>query len=511
MQPAHSSSPPRSWKRFDRQTESTLCQRRRKSRLVCSVAFLLLVYGGIASQTTQANESTISSFIDIQSYTVSFDVDFQQQAIGVHVSIRFSLPEPGKALFDLKPATTRFRIGTSGAWINSDLPSVEIQRRQWRTLPHLFEANTLYMLEAEYELTPANTPRCRFECSIDPRGSTRRLLPATQFMLGDTFVNSDAPRSRQTDGVDFLMAVMDYDVNTYRTEGRTFLERYIPMSLESDQFPLAIHVTLPKSNQPDATRTHRVMANGTVDTTQTGFSVTYSKHSTCSSVYFHLVPIDRYYLSESIISVHDKNVPVAVYSMQSAGESFHAKVKDKASKYVKQFGKEIGFYPHDAYVAHLYPRSGGMEYSGATSCNPGSLAHEVMHSWWGRGAKPVDGNAGWIDEAVTVWWVDSGGRLSTPPPSLGSHSRRSSRPLAVPGEYRRMTSALAYSQGSRFISYVASHFQAHGVAFKPVLVKFLRKYMHATYTTEQFLDHLQSHCPAELDLQPAIDFYVYGK
>lgn len=506
MQLAPSSSPPRFWNRFARHTELTLGQPLGIRRLVCAIAVVLFAPAGIACQPAQADDSTAGSFMDIQSYDTTFDVDFPKQVIGVQVRILFKLPESGKALFDLRPSVKRYRLGTSGAWIDADFPSAEIQRRQWRTLPHHFKANTLYVLEAEYELTSANTPRCRLECSIDPRGSTRRLLPATQFMHGETFVESDSPRASKTDGIDFLMAVMDYDANTYRTEGRTFLERYMPMSLESDQFPLTIHVTTPKSN-----RAHRVMANGSAKATQTGFDVRYPEHSTCSSIYFHLVPIDRYYLSESVARIGDKNVPVAVYSMRSAGEPFHVKVKDKAAQYVEHFGNEIGFYPHDAYLAHLYPRSGGMEYSGATSCDPGSLRHEIMHSWWGRGAKPADGNAGWIDEAVTVWWVDSNGRLSTPPPATDFKARRKSQPLSVPGEYRRMTNALAYSQGSRFITHVASHLKAHDVAPKPVFVDFLRKYMHTTYTTEQFLDHLRQHCPTELDLQPAIDFYVYGE
>ncbi|GAB5405168.1 MAG: hypothetical protein Aurels2KO_33990 [Aureliella sp.] len=339
-----------------------------------------------------------------------------------------------------------------------------------------------------------------------PRGSTRRLIPAVQFFLEQSIAPHAARTSQPADGVDFLMAVMDYDTTTYRTDGRTFLERYLPSSLESDQFAMTIHVDLSNVARP-----HRVIANGQPIQTSRGWRVDYPPTSTCSSIYFHLLPVDRYFFSTSTATVADRSVPVSVYSTRAAGRPFHDSIKDRPREYLETLGSEIGFYPHQSFVAHVYPRSGGMEYSGATSCDPSALKHEVMHSWFGRGAHPADGNAGWIDEAITYWWVDRRSPITSPPQRLSDLQQRPARPLATPGEYRRMTPSAAYRQGGRFIGHVASEFKMHDVDMKQVLVDFLGRYSHGIYTNDQFLDHLRASSPAGFDIQPAIDTLVLGK
>ncbi len=469
-------------------------------------------------QARQTND-VAASFIDIQTQQVRFVVDAQSQKIMVQVAVSFRLPQTetdlpsskGQALFDLVPSVHRYRIGLSGAWVNGDFPTCRIDRRTWRTLPYALELGKQYTLQTEYELTPSNTPRCRFECSVVPSGSTRRLISAVQFFRAQDIAQSGKRSSPPADGVDFLMAVMDYDPSTYRTDGRTFYERYLPSSLESDQFSLTIDVDLRDSGVPSIARPHRIMANGQVQETTRGWRAKYPATSTCSSVFFHLVPDDRYYFSSSTATIAQQEIPVTVYSTRAAGQQFHDGTKERPREYLELLGAEIGFYPHRAFVAHLFPRSGGMEYSGATSCDPGALKHEVMHSWFGRGAHPADGNAGWIDEAITYWWVDRGSPTTNPPPKINEMLRPTPRALARPGEYQRMTPSAAYRQGGKFIGLVASAFKQHDVDIKAVLIDFVEQHLHSTYSNEQFLEHLRTSAPPGVDLQPAIDALVFGK
>jgi hypothetical protein len=337
-------------------------------------------------------------------------------------------------------------------------------------------------------LNAENTPRCRFECSVIPTGKTRTLTPAIH-----SFENG-----RQ---LDFLMAVMDYAPATYRTDGRTFLERYIPSGQESDLHRLSINVELTGSDVP-----HRIIANGRVD----GLRVEFPEHTSCSSAYFHLIPAARYFVSEQTLDVANQTIDVTVYSTVAAGEEFHQKSVSNVVAGVEERALEIGFYPNESFIAHLYPKAGGMEYTGATSCAPSALRHEITHSWFGRGMRPRSGADGWIDEAITTWWVDRRGRFDATPASLEELSKKRFRKLSFESRYFRMTPSASYRQGAECIAYLASVYSHGGRDLKAVLIDFAEENMHRAVSTEQFLNYVISRAPETDELEQAMRLFVYG-
>ncbi len=282
------------------------------------------------------------------------------------------------------------------------------------------------------------------------------------------------------------MAVMDYDRQTYRTDGRTFLERYIPASVESDQHSLRISVTMDGTDAP-----HRLLSNGRVD----GMQVVFPDYTTCSSAYFHLIPESRYFVSATSVTPSGVTIPVKVYSTVAAGGEFHNKAVANVRKSFAEIVDEMGFYPNESFLVHLYPRSGGMEYTGATSCAPSALRHEIFHSWFGRGVRPFDGNSGWIDEAVTSWWVDQRSALDAAAIPKNPSYRRGLQQLATGNSWKRMTPTGSYRQGAAFIRYVATEYHNHGADLKPILLDFAKQNMHEPITTKEFLDYLIEKTP----------------
>ena len=78
---------------------------------------------------------------------------------------------------------------------------------------------------------------------------------------------------------------------------------------------------------------------------------------------------------------------------------------ERTEHYINVLESNFGPFPHDSVTIFAKPGAGrgGMEYAGATATTLGSLRHELNHSYFARSAVPVNGNAGWIDEAIAEW------------------------------------------------------------------------------------------------------------
>jgi hypothetical protein len=75
---------------------------------------------------------------------------------------------------------------------------------------------------------------------------------------------------------------------------------------------------------------------------------------------------------------------------------------------LEDFDAWLGPYAHgESYLLWVrQDRESSMEYDGATLTQMHNIRHEVLHSWFGRGASPVADLHGWLDEAMTTWVVD---------------------------------------------------------------------------------------------------------
>jgi hypothetical protein len=126
-----------------------------------------------------------------------------------------------------------------------------------------------------------------------------------------------------------------------------------------------------------------------------------------------------------------------------------------------------------------------MEYHGATITNLDALAHEITHSYFGRGIMPAHGDAGWIDEAIASWRDDGYQRLSAP----GYRSAK----MAGRSPFIRSTPMSAYTQGARLMAHLDYLLESsgHPKGLKDFLNARIADRLFKPWTTEEFKRSLE--------------------
>ena len=141
---------------------------------------------------------------------------------------------------------------------------------------------------------------------------------------------------------------------------RTFVEKYLPTNYEYDQYKMDMDVKVEGTK-----RWHSLFANGKVTKiSENQYHVSMPEWYTASSVYFHLVPINkfvRWYLTYP--SIDGRNIPVTIYSKY---RFYNHYVKRTAWNVLKELERDYGPYPHDKLIIYGTGIRGGMEHAGAT-------------------------------------------------------------------------------------------------------------------------------------------------
>lgn len=289
--------------------------------------------------------------------------------------------------------------------------------------------------------------------------------------------------SKITKGVNFLEDGVSSSFWFNDLGDRNFLEAYLPANFEYDQVKMTLNIdfkTLGKQT---------FYTNGKVTTLKNNqFTIEFPETYTSSSLYYHTAPANRYpELKFTYSTLDGKEIPAVVYKADSYTNLDTAKNKIISS--IKNLEEKYGAWLHQKIVVFVAGR-GGMEYCGATMTDLDSLNHELTHSYFARGGfMPANGNAGWIDEALTTW-SDSG---SGARPDLGGIGAN----MAGNSQYRRYTEYRAYTQGASFMSHLNYKFQANGglTAFLNDMVK---NESFKPMTTEEFVLKLSAYYDEDL-------------
>ncbi len=276
---------------------------------------------------------------------------------------------------------------------------------------------------------------------------------------------------------------------------RMFLEQYLPTNLEYDQYKMRVEAKVSGTQ-----RWHSLFANGKVTKVSNNhYIVDYPDFYTASSVYFHLVPINkfvRWYLKYT--SIDGRQIPVTIYSNFRFYNYF---LKKKAWKVLAELESDYGPWPHDKLIIYGTGLRGGMEHAGATETSLVSLGHELQHSYFAKGVHPANGNSGWLDEAIASW-RDKGHQTHDKP---FYHSAN----LAAHNLYTRKTDKRSYEYGRSFMAYLDYQLKEIG---KPGLKDFLREFFHkrkyTTVTTENFKSDLEEY--AQMSFKEDFFQYIYG-
>lgn len=252
---------------------------------------------------------------------------------------------------------------------------------------------------------------------------------------------------------------------------RNFLEAYLPANFEYDQVKMTFNIDFKTMNK------QKFFTNGKVTAQDNNkFTVEFPETYTSSSLYYHTAPIGRFpERTFTYTTIDGRDIPGVVYAKDSWTNLDDAKKKVISS--MQNLESKYGPWLHQQVVVFI-AGSGGMEYCGATMTDLGSLNHELTHSYFARGGfMPANGNAGWIDEAVTTW-SDSGSGSRPDLKGIGAN-------MAGNSQYRRYTEYRAYTQGASFMSYLNYKFQANG-GLTAFLNDIIKNESFKPMTTEEF-------------------------
>ncbi len=385
--------------------------------------------------------------IDITKTVIDVSVDQAAKALNVSGKVAFRQAEEGMPLLNMLPDPITATVDGHA------LPASQLVRMNvgpgTLTEPRFID-------EAAYALLPLAE-----RTHVQPtRLLAQKLKPgAHELTVGyslspESLMKDDRNESLTIDdhGVDFFMRMSDL-VKTFPgagARGASFAGAYLPSNFQFDRIPLTVKLDVP------ATPAQRVFTNGTLEKTSTGFQVTFPPGFTTSEPFLHLVPAAAITEKTSTLrSIDGRDIAITAYAKKSALSSTREgkQLLDDGQKIISTTLAEMeqlfGPYPHATFVAQLWPHTmpqdggTGMEYAGATESALDALRHETIHSYFGRSLSPRDGNAGWIDEAVTTWLTD--GRATSDTHAAWSHD------LGVDTDYAQETNPAAYNAGPNLL------------------------------------------------------------
>lgn len=278
-------------------------------------------------------------------------------------------------------------------------------------------------------------------------------------------------------------------------EDRKYIEQYLPTNFEFDQYQQILEVKIVGEENLDE---HQVYTNGLLK--QLGvnhFKITFPEYFTASSLFFHLVEKGAYEeIRFTYESISGKMIPITAYKKSFLTSL--SKVKSETLSILKELETNLGAWSHPSLTIYI-AGSGGMEHSGATITSMRALGHEITHSFYARGVMPINGNAGWIDEAIASWRDNNYNTVSSP--------NFSSTSMAAHSQYRRTTDRKAYTQGANFMAFLNKRLENQGglIVF---LADFYKRYTHTNISTKMFKKQLELFSGE--DFTAEFNQYIFG-
>ncbi|MCB9675307.1 MAG: hypothetical protein H6737_09340 [Alphaproteobacteria bacterium] len=181
-----------------------------------------------------------------------------------------------------------------------------------------------------------------------------------------------------------------------------FLSMWMPSNLLFDRFDVALDIDVSALAGP-----HEILATGTTVETDAGWSLEWDR-TLAHSPYWVISPTALTVRASRVAALEDGPVTVEVRALSMDDGADVEEAAERAEAALTEFSAAFGPYHHgDRYLVWIRDeQQSSMEYDGATLTAMGAIEHEIMHSWFARGAAPVADLHGWVDEAVTSWVTD---------------------------------------------------------------------------------------------------------
>lgn len=401
-------------------------------RTLVGLAFVTAAHAAPPSFSIGSDRAVFVDFTTAD-YRMTFDIG--ALAVPTVSVLRFRQAEAGRAVFDLVAEPTRVRL--DGRDVTAPVVASPDGATKFRVLSAVSQPGD-HVLEVEHD-------------------------------AGDAFEYS----SRNGLGGGFFM-------NDLKDRG--LLEAIVPASFEYDEVDMHLHAEVVNDSRNVAYEVH---TNGELRQQGNVFDIRFPRYFNEASPYFHLTRAGAFHTwGFDQVERSGRVVPVEIYTkhLELKGQ-FEAVVRDTLTELEADYGP----FPHAKVVVYgtKTETGGGMEYAGATVSDLAAIPHELTHSYFGRGLRPANGDAGWIDESLASW-RDYGYRTRTEPGYEGAN-------MGGQSPYKRFTDRRAYTLGARFMAYLNSRFERSG-GLKAVLREFLNpnELLFVPLTTTVFREHLEA-------------------
>lgn len=279
---------------------------------------------------------------------------------------------------------------------------------------------------------------------------------------------------------------------------RGLLERYLPANLEHDQVSMKLNIKI-----IGATTDETIFTNGNIsELSKYHWSIEFPKYFNCSSLYFHIRAKDETsILQYSYGSSDQRLIPVTIYKDSKQNDDldqFRSALDEKLNAYEHLFGQ----FPHSSITIFVSDIPDfAMEYAGVAVTDLDSLTHELIHSYFGRGVMPANGNAGWIDEAMATFVAGpySPDANLIQPINMGAHS-----------PYYRANDMLGYFFGLNFLGYLDQQFKKKNslLSMNNFLTEWYKTHTGQVITVPMLEHDLEQY--SGIDLTDLFLKYVYG-
>jgi hypothetical protein len=276
-----------------------------------------------------------------------------------------------------------------------------------------------------------------------------------------------------------------------------YLEMWLPANVCHDRFQLALEVAV-VGGAP-----HQLVTNGVeYRRSDNEWWVDYPAAFTSLSPMLVLRPIDEIELRRQPGEVEVVTAKVA--ESDADLEANEADIESWLASNQARYGKWVH---GDRFTAVLWGPGRGMEYDGATTAAVGAVEHEVFHSWFGRGVKPLRGSDGWIDEAWTSWATNSRrrelGRFAVEELSLEEDPVL----LYPPSPWSRHTPIESYKEGSRLFAGIA-YLLGGAPQMRSAMAAWYQQHAGGLVTTDGLRRHLSER---NAGVSALFARYVYGQ
>jgi very-short-patch-repair endonuclease len=290
-----------------------------------------------------------------------------------------------------------------------------------------------------------------------------------------------------------------------------YINVFAPASFEEDRYPMSYNFNFKGFEEKISLYTS---ASKIVQPEKYTYNLLFANWTNVASPYFEFTT-KEYISNNYIYRGKYQPIPVTVYfspdiilEKKLSIKALMDKSKASINKTLSYFENTMGEYAFDKLLVKIYSLQEGelplsqeysMEFGGAVVSRLELVPHELCHQWFGRGASPKDGQAGFIDELVCDWY-DYNNPIKKP-------IERKATLLSTNNLWTLRTPEESYQEGV-FLAELSYMFKEKNLSLYTFFSDFYNEFRLSSYSVDDFTTMLDKRYPNKL--QPYFKKYIKG-